>query len=124
MASVALEYSPYGITANSLAPGAIEGTEGMSRLASSELTASDRNKGVPLGRWGSVRDIADATVFLFSDAGNYVNGTTLVVDGAGWRRQGGVGVGLDKEMVYPDFLLAGEISKNLKDGRGPQKGKL
>ncbi|KAK4130075.1 NAD(P)-binding protein [Trichocladium antarcticum] len=121
MGSLALEYSPYGITANSLAPGAIEGTEGMSRLASSAMMSSDRGKMVPLGRWGRVRDIADATVYLFSDAGNYVNGTTLVVDGAGWRRQGGAGVGLDQDMVYPDFLLAGEIGKNLKDGR---KGKL
>jgi len=32
----------------------------------------------PLGRFGSVRDIADATVYLFSDAGSYVNGQTLV----------------------------------------------
>jgi NAD(P)-dependent dehydrogenase (short-subunit alcohol dehydrogenase family) len=32
----------------------------------------------PLGRLGSVRDIADATVYLFSDAGSYVTGQTLV----------------------------------------------
>ncbi|KAJ4300542.1 peroxisomal 2 4-dienoyl-CoA reductase sps19 [Collariella sp. IMI 366227] len=68
-------------------------TEGMERLASSLVTSSaDKGKGIPSARWGSVRDIADATVYLFSDAGNYVNGTTLVVDGAGWRRQGGTGV--------------------------------
>lgn len=117
MGSVALEYGPYGITANTIAPGAIAGTEGMERLASSELSRDEQTKGVPSGRWGTVRDIADATVFVFSDAGNYVNGTNLVVDGAGWRRQGGLGVGLDSNMVYPDFLIAGEISKNLKDGR-------
>ena len=32
----------------------------------------------PLGRFGHVRDIADATVYIFSDAGSYVTGQTLV----------------------------------------------
>jgi peroxisomal 2,4-dienoyl-CoA reductase len=95
----------------------------MERLASSLVTASsEKGRGIPSGRWGTVRDIADATVYLLSDAGNYVNGTTLVVDGAGWRRQGAVGVGLDPGMVYPDFLVKGEISRNVKDGR--RKAKL
>lgn len=117
-ASVALEYGPSGVTANSLAPGAIEGTEGMERLASSLVAASrDRGRDVPSGRWGCVRDIADATVYLLGDAGNYVNGTTLVVDGAGWRRQAVTGVGLDPGMKYPDFLVNGVVSRNLKDGR-------
>ncbi|KAK4100903.1 NAD(P)-binding protein [Parathielavia hyrcaniae] len=120
-ASVALEYGPLGVTANCVAPGAIEGTEGMERLASSLVSRRERSKGIPSGRWGVVRDIADATVFLLSDAGSYVNGTTLVVDGAGWRRQGGVSVGLDPGMEYPDFLVNGEVSKNLKDGRNKAK---
>lgn len=120
--SVALEYGPLGITANGIAPGAIAGTEGMERLASSRVSRRDMERHIPSGRWGTVRDIADATVFLLSDAGSYVNGTTLIVDGAGWRRQGGAGVGLDPGMTYPDFLLKGEVSKNVKDGR--QKSKL
>ncbi|KAL2177108.1 uncharacterized protein P884DRAFT_224437 [Thermothelomyces heterothallicus CBS 202.75] len=119
--SLALEYGPFGVTANGIAPGAIAGTEGMERLASSRMSKADQDRGVPSGRWGTVRDIADATVFLLSEAGSYVNGTTLVVDGAGWRRQGGLGVGLDPGMVYPDFLLKGEVSKNLKDGRRKSK---
>jgi len=117
MGSVAIEYGPYGVTANCIAPGAIAGTEGMERLASSQHTRDEHTRGIPSGRWGTVRDIADATVYVFSDAGNYVNGTNLVVDGAGWRRQGGLQVGLDEGMTYPNFLLTGKISKNLKDGR-------
>jgi peroxisomal 2,4-dienoyl-CoA reductase len=124
MGSVSLEYGPWGVTANVIAPGAIEGTEGMERLASQQLEQRERTEGVPSGRWGTVRDIADATVFVFSDAGNYINGTTIVVDGAGWRRQGGIGVGLDANMKYPDFLLSGEISKHLKDTRKPKAAKL
>jgi peroxisomal 2,4-dienoyl-CoA reductase len=118
MASVALEYGPRGVTSNCIAPGAIDETEGMLRLGSNrDEEKSAFTRAIPSGRLGTVRDIADATVYLFSEAGDYVNGQTLVVDGATWRRQGAVMVGVDNEMKYPDFLLAGEISKHLKDGR-------
>ncbi|KAH6635608.1 hypothetical protein B0J18DRAFT_419257 [Chaetomium sp. MPI-SDFR-AT-0129] len=123
IASVSLEYGPLGIAANCIAPGAIAGTEGMERLASSLAEQGEMERGVPTGRWGRVRDIADATVFLCSEAGSYVSGTTLIVDGAGWRRQGGQGVGLDPGMKYPDYLVEGVVSQNLKDPR-KAKGKL
>lgn len=75
--SVALEYGPRGMTSNVIAPGPIEGTEGMERLAQKENVQAAM-KAVPLGRFGKVKEIADATVYLFGDAGNFVNGTTLV----------------------------------------------
>ncbi|KAI0200188.1 hypothetical protein F4808DRAFT_171358 [Astrocystis sublimbata] len=121
-ASVALEFGPFGVTSNVIAPGPIEATEGMERLASNRFDAKEFAKVVPLGRLGTVRDIADATVYLFSDAGNYVNGNVLVVDGADWRQKG-MGVGRDPGMQYPDFLLNGEFSKYVKSGR-KEKAKL
>lgn len=123
MASVSLEYGPYGVRSNVIAPGAIEKTEGMLRLASSKTSADDKKASVPIGRWGTVRDIADATVYLFSDAGSYVNGEILVVDGGAWRLRSGYAVGLEAGMTYPDFLLKGEFSKHLKSGR-KEKAKL
>ncbi|KAI0125997.1 sporulation protein SPS19 [Xylariales sp. AK1849] len=117
MASVSLEYGPYGITSNVVSPGAIENTEGMKRLSSSKASSAQKAGSVPLGRWGTVKDIADATVYLFSDAANYVNGEILVVDGAHWRLKSGASVGIDADMKYPDYLLTGEFSKHLKDGR-------
>lgn len=75
--SISVEYGPRGVTSNVIAPGPIGGTEGMERLARTE-NVKDAQKGVPLGRWGTVKEIADATVYLFSDAGNFVNGQTLV----------------------------------------------
>ncbi|EMR64881.1 putative sporulation protein sps19 protein [Eutypa lata UCREL1] len=81
MASVSLEYGPLGVTSNVISPGGIAGTEGMERLASSEVDLKTSGKAIPIGRWGILRDISDATVYLFSDAGNYVNGEILVVDG-------------------------------------------
>ncbi|RYP74593.1 hypothetical protein DL771_002859 [Monosporascus sp. 5C6A] len=115
MASVALEYGPLGVTSNVISPGGIAGTEGMERLSSSEVDEKTAGETVPLGRLGTIRDIADATVYVFSDAGNYVNGEILVVDGGNWRT--GVRVGLDSSHRYPDYLLKGEFSKHVKSGR-------
>lgn len=94
----------------------------MERLASSELDLKTSGKAVPIGRWGIVRDIADATVYVFSDAGNYVNGEVLVVDGGNWRAAG-LSVGLDSTHKYPEYLFKGEFSKNVKSGK-KEKSKL
>lgn len=125
MASVALEYGPRGVTSNVIAPGGIAETEGLARL-SSKSTEENKGaiKGVPSGRMGTVRDVADATVFLFSEAGTYVNGQVLPVDGAAWRRQSSLMLGLDSGMEYPDFLVSGKISDRLRDPRKDKKAKL
>ena len=65
------------MTSNVIAPGPIAGTEGMERLARKEGNEQVRKR-VPLGRYGTVKEIADATVFLFGDTGNFVSGQTLV----------------------------------------------
>jgi 2,4-dienoyl-CoA reductase [(3E)-enoyl-CoA-producing], peroxisomal len=125
MASVALEYGPRGVVSNVIAPGGIEGTEGLARLASNrpeDLRAYASS--IPSGRIGHVRDVANATIFLFSPAGEYINGQIIPVDGAAWRRQGAINAGTDDGMQYPDYLLSGTISKNLKDPRKDQKPKL
>lgn len=125
LASVCLEYGPLGVTSNVIAPGPVAGTEGAARLGSSQVPQQDSEASTPSGRLGSVRDVADATVYLFSDAGTYVNGHILVVDGASWRRAGDtLRVGLDPDMKYPDYLVQGVFSENLKDGRKMPKGKL
>lgn len=118
MASVALEYGPRGVTSNVISPGGIANTEGLSRLESSdEEERRLYTKAIPSGRLGTVRDVADATVFLFSNAGSYINGQVLAVDGAAWRRQGAIGVGIDNDMEYPDFLTTGQTSQHLRGGR-------
>ncbi|MCJ1433530.1 hypothetical protein MMC27_002893 [Xylographa pallens] len=112
-ANAAIELGPHGITSNVIAPGAIADTEGLARLARPE-DAEASAKQIPLGRAGTVRNIADSTVFLFSEGGNHVNGTVAVVDGGGWRTQAGnPGAGF----AYPDFLLGGEEVNGVKGGR-------
>lgn len=114
-ANVAIEYGPRGLTSNVIAPGPIGGTEGMERLSRSEDAAAGQKR-IPSGRWGTVKEIADATVYLFSDAANYVNGETLVVDGGAWRTSG---TGTGSGFVYPDFLLRGGQVEGVK---GMKKG--
>ena len=111
-ANVAIEYGPFGITSNTVAPGPIAATEGMDRLSTThkavnedDATARLRVPKVPLQRMGSVKDIADATVFLFSDAANYITGENIVVDGGSWHMGGG---SLFGDFKYPDFLLSEE----------------
>ncbi|KAH0595601.1 hypothetical protein MHUMG1_06777 [Metarhizium humberi] len=106
MASVALEYGPRGVTSNVISPGAIADTEGAARLLTGDAAAlKHRARAIPTGRLGTVKDISDATVYLFSSAGSHVNGHVLVVDGGSWRRQGSLAMG-GEDVKYPDFLLA------------------
>jgi len=82
MRNLALEWGRFGIRCNSVAPGPIEDTEGMRRLAPGDESLRDRLRTViPLGRFGTVEDIGRAAVFLASPLASYVTGTLLVVDG-------------------------------------------
>ncbi|MEI8258826.1 MAG: SDR family oxidoreductase [Deltaproteobacteria bacterium] len=77
---LALEWGRFGVRVNAVSPGPIEGTEGMKRLAPSD--AEDKlMKRLPLGRYGTIDEIADAVLFLVSPAGSYITGSTLLIDG-------------------------------------------
>lgn len=77
--NLVIELAPFGIRINTIAPGA----------TLTERTTSDPNyvatwsKLTPLGRPAETSDIADAAVFLLSDAARHITGQTLIVDG-GW----------------------------------------
>ncbi|KAG0270274.1 hypothetical protein DFQ27_009066 [Actinomortierella ambigua] len=77
------EWGPLGIRSNVIAPGPIAGTVGMAKLSPDNETVR-----VPIGRLGEVRDIEHATLYLASDAGAYVTGHILVVDGGQWLQPG------------------------------------
>ena len=65
---LALEWGPYGIRINSIAPGPIADTEGMRRLAPNEAIANQYKKSVPLQRFGAAEEIGQAAMFLSSEA--------------------------------------------------------
>ena len=81
MRCLALEWGPEGIRVNSIAPGPIAGTEGMSRLTPTPEAEARLTRTIPLGRYGEKSDIADLAVFLASDAARNISGALLVSDG-------------------------------------------
>lgn len=76
----AVEWGQFGIRAVGIAPGPIGDTEGMRRLAPGEM-ADKMAKLIPLGRFGTIKEIADTAIFLRSSAAGYITGTTVIVDG-------------------------------------------
>jgi 3-oxoacyl-[acyl-carrier protein] reductase len=78
MRTAALELAPHRITVNAVLPGNIA-TEGLSGLGPAYIDKMAAS--IPLGRLGSVDDIAAATLFFASEGAAFVTGQTLVIDG-------------------------------------------
>lgn len=84
--SLAVELAPYGIIANTLAPGAIRTpmsiVDGVNELETEMFREwYVRRRKIPLGRPGEANEIGAAVLFLASEECSYVTGHTLVVDG-------------------------------------------
>jgi len=78
-AGLSLEWSRFGIRTICVAPGTIV-TEGLQENYS-DADRAGWAQAVPLGRLGEPADVSGMVSFLASPAGNYVTGTTVVVDG-------------------------------------------
>lgn len=76
--ALAREVASRGITVNAVAPGFIQTklTENLPQDILDTLV-----KSIPLGRWGTVADVANAVAFLASDEASYITGHVLSVDG-------------------------------------------
>lgn len=81
--TLATEWGPANIRVNGVAPGPIDGTEGMTRLMPPGMRER-AERAIPLRRFGSMQEIADAVLFLASPASAYTTGAVLVVDGGQW----------------------------------------
>lgn len=80
--ALANEWAGKGINVNGIAPGYIS-TDNTEALRNDPVRSKSILDRIPAGRWGETDDFKGPTVFLASEAGNYVNGTILTVDG-GW----------------------------------------
>jgi NAD(P)-dependent dehydrogenase (short-subunit alcohol dehydrogenase family) len=81
--SLAAQWSGrHNIRVNALAPGYIA-TEMTGELLASEDAVRKLTERTPMGRLGKAEELIGPTLLLASDAGSYITGTTLVVDG-GW----------------------------------------
>jgi 3-oxoacyl-[acyl-carrier protein] reductase len=79
--SLAREVGSRGITVNCVAPGLIDTdmTRALDEAHQQQILA-----GIPLGRWGSVEEVAATVVFLASPGAAYITGETLHVNGGMW----------------------------------------
>ncbi len=79
--AAAIEWAAKGLRINVVSPGAVE-TDMFERFTGgNERVKAEFKAAHPLGRAGSVADIADAVLWLASDAAAFVTGHNLVIDG-------------------------------------------
>ncbi len=77
--TIAVEYGAHGVRANALAPGVID--TGMTDVVQGEEERARLAAMHPLGRMGRAEEVAEAALWLVSDAASFTTGTTLAVDG-------------------------------------------
>jgi glucose 1-dehydrogenase len=80
MRDLAVELGPKNITVNNIAPGAII-TPMNAKLSDDKALLDRLLQNIPLGRIGTVDDVAGLTAFLASDEAAYITGSTYVIDG-------------------------------------------
>jgi NAD(P)-dependent dehydrogenase (short-subunit alcohol dehydrogenase family) len=78
---LAIEWGGQGVRVNSIAPGAVDDTEGMRRLAPTAEIREQFARGVPLRRFATKDEIADLALFLSSDGARFITGAVVVCDG-------------------------------------------
>ena len=83
--ALALELASEQITVNGISPGPCTTEINQPLLENPELTQFFLSR-IPVGRWGRPEEVAQLALFLCSDAGGFITGTDIVIDG-GWTAQ-------------------------------------
>lgn len=86
--SLAVEWGPYGIRLNAIAPGAFP-TEGMSARLHPGGDWEDAASGNPMRRVGRMPELQNLATFLMADGCEWLTGQTIALDGAGYLASGG-----------------------------------
>jgi 2,4-dienoyl-CoA reductase [(3E)-enoyl-CoA-producing], peroxisomal len=102
--TLAVEWAPWGVRVNAVAPGPIPTPGVLKAFAAPRERGADAapaaalfdvkramaeyaTRAIPLGRWGTPRDIANAVAFLASPAGDWITGAIFVIDGGEWLQR-------------------------------------
>lgn len=120
--SLAVEWGRYGIRLNALAPGPIPTEYAWEMLnptdeSSAGATQADQ---IPMGRTGTIEELANLTVLLFSDGCDYLTGETIAMDG-GQRLAGPNTFAALTSMTDDDWVQARERSKATSDTAKAQR---
>lgn len=85
--ALAVEYGPYGITVNCIAPGAVDTARTRANIAIGIVSETELIERTPNGRLGTVEEIVHTVQWLVGDRAAHVNGQVITVDG-GWSVKG------------------------------------
>jgi NAD(P)-dependent dehydrogenase (short-subunit alcohol dehydrogenase family) len=110
--SLAVEWGRYGIRLNALAPGPIPTEYAWEMLNPTEKSSAGATQAdqIPLGRAGTIDELANLTIFALSDACDYLTGETITMDG-GQRLAGPNTFAALSSMSDQDWATARERSK-------------
>ena len=86
--TLAVEWAQHGIRVNAISPGPVDTAETRERLWPTEEMRERIVARIPLARFGTETDVANACAYLVSDYSSYVTGDVLTVDGGAWLEQG------------------------------------
>ena len=86
--TLAVEWARRGIRVNAVAPGPFDSTGAGDRLWPTDELRERVRRSIPLGRFATREEIAEAGAWLCSDAASYVTGEVLVMDGGAWLGRG------------------------------------
>jgi NAD(P)-dependent dehydrogenase (short-subunit alcohol dehydrogenase family) len=101
--SLAVEWGNRGIRMNAIAPGPVPTEGAFSRLLPRpelEELAKQRN---PMGRFGTVEELANLAAFLVSDGCGYINGEVIAMDGGEWLQGAGEFSALGRMLSNADW---------------------
>jgi NAD(P)-dependent dehydrogenase (short-subunit alcohol dehydrogenase family) len=86
--TLAVEWAQHGIRVNAISPGPVDTAETRERLWPTEEIRERILRRIPLARFGTETDVANACAYLVSDYASFVTGDVLSVDGGAWLEQG------------------------------------
>jgi NAD(P)-dependent dehydrogenase (short-subunit alcohol dehydrogenase family) len=86
--TLAVEWAQHGIRVNAISPGPVDTAETRKRLWPTEEMRERIVARIPLARFGTETDVANACAYLVSDYSSYVTGDVLTVDGGAWLERG------------------------------------
>ena len=95
--SLAVEWGPYNIRVNAIAPGPFPTEGAWARLSpKGDLDNDSSYSAIPLGRVGEMSELQNLASFLMADGCDYLTGQTIAIDGAQYITGGGTFSGLSK----------------------------